>query len=109
MRSSDRCRIHPVGQGLAPCATCQAVHHAPSPRPLDPRIVAEWRLLNWCPPQRHPLPVPVQDVRPCDWRQVPHAGPSVLHCGAWHAVTVLPFACPICGVRLFEEVPHGVD
>lgn len=38
-----------------------------------------------------------------------HPGPLVGHCDTWHALTALPFDCPTCGVRLFEEVSHGVE
>lgn len=27
----------------------------------------------------------------------PHPGPAIAHCGVWHALTALPWACPQCG------------
>lgn len=29
--------------------------------------------------------------------------PVVAHCGAWHPIAGLPFACPACGVTLFAQ------
>lgn len=34
-----------------------------------------------------------------------YAGPQIAHCGQWHAVTALPWRCPVCDTLVLSEVP----
>lgn len=35
-------------------------------------------------------------------------GPVLACCGAWHAVTTMPFVCPACTTVYLEEKSHAV-